>query len=87
MSVMDKLRKLQSKIKDTAVLQDSKFFQEVDMVPTDVPMINVALSGSTEGGVTPLDRTEFSSKHFKTSFALLDVCLSRETTRLGSVVL
>lgn len=52
MSVMDKLRK-QSKIKDTAVLQDSRFFQEVDMVPTDVPMINVALSGSVDGGVTP----------------------------------
>ncbi len=71
MSVMDKLRK-QSKIKDTAVLQDSKFFQEVDMVPTDVPMINVALSGSTEGGVTPgLTVLAGPSKHFKTSFALL----------------
>ena len=71
MSVMDKLRK-QSKIKDTAVLQDSKFFQEVDMVPTDVPMINVALSGSTEGGVTPgLTILAGPSKHFKTSFALL----------------
>ena len=71
MSVMDKLRK-QSKIKETAVLQDSKFFQEVDMVPTDVPMINVALSGSTEGGVTPgLTVLAGPSKHFKTSFALL----------------
>jgi hypothetical protein len=71
MSVMDKLRK-QSKIKETAILQDSKFFQEVDMVPTDVPMINVALSGSTEGGVTPgLTVLAGPSKHFKTSFALL----------------
>jgi len=71
MSVMDKLRK-QSKIKETAVLQDSKFFQEVDMVPTDVPMINVALSGSTEGGITPgLTVLAGPSKHFKTSFALL----------------
>lgn len=71
MSVMDKLRK-QSKIKDTAVLQDSKFFQEVDMVPTDVPMINVALSGSVDGGVTPgLTVLAGPSKHFKTSFALL----------------
>ena len=71
MSVMDKLRK-QSKIKDTAVLQDSRFFQEVDMVPTDVPMINVALSGSVDGGVTPgLTVLAGPSKHFKTSFALL----------------
>ena len=71
MSVMDKLKK-QSKIKDTSVLQDSKFFQEVDMVPTDVPMINVALSGSVEGGVTPgLTVLAGPSKHFKTSFALL----------------
>ena len=45
---------------------------EVDMTPTDVPMINVALSGSVDGGLAPgLTVLAGPSKHFKTSFALL----------------
>lgn len=68
---MDKLKK-NSKIKTTEVLSESKFFTEKDMVPTDVPMVNVALSGSINGGVTPgLTVLAGPSKHFKTSFALL----------------
>jgi RecA/RadA recombinase len=68
---MDKLRK-NSKIKTTEVLSESKFFTEKDMVPTNVPMVNVALSGSINGGVTPgLTVLAGPSKHFKTSFALL----------------
>jgi RecA/RadA recombinase len=71
MSIMDKLKK-NSKIKTTEVLANSKFFTEKDMVPTDVPMVNVALSGSIDGGVTPgLTVLAGPSKHFKTSFALL----------------
>ena len=71
MSIMDKLKK-NSKIKTTEVLSDSKFFTEKDMVQTDVPMVNVALSGSIDGGVTPgLTVLAGPSKHFKTSFALL----------------
>lgn len=70
---MDKLRK-NSKIKTTEVLSESKFFTEKDMVPTNVPMVNVALSGSINGGVTPgLTVLAGPSKHFKTSFALLMV--------------
>jgi len=42
------------------------------MTPTDVPMVNVALSGSVDGGVAPgLTVLAGPSKHFKTSFALL----------------
>ena len=68
---MDKLKK-NSKIKTTEVLSESKFFTEKDMIPTDVPMVNVALSGSIDGGVTPgLTVLAGPSKHFKTSFALL----------------
>ena len=68
---MDKLKK-NSKIKTTEVLAQSKFFAEKDMIPTDVPMINVALSGSVDGGLTPgLTVLAGPSKHFKTSFALL----------------
>ncbi len=69
--MMDKLKK-NSKIKTTAILSESKFFTETDMVPTDVPMVNVALSGSIDGGITPgLTVLAGPSKHFKTSFALL----------------
>jgi RecA/RadA recombinase len=68
---MDKLKK-NSKLKNTEVLSESKFFTEKDMVPTDVPMVNVALSGSVDGGLTPgLTVLAGPSKHFKTSFALL----------------
>lgn len=71
MSLMNKLKK-NSKIKDTEVLSESRFFNEKDMVPTQVPMINVALSGSMNGGMTPgLHVLAGPSKHFKTSFALL----------------
>ena len=42
------------------------------MIPTTVPMINVALSGSVDGGITPgLTMLAGPSKHFKTGFALL----------------
>ena len=71
MSVMDKLKK-NSKLKATEVLSESKFFNEKDMVPTDVPMVNVGLSGSMDGGLAPgLTVLAGPSKHFKTSFALL----------------
>ena len=69
-SIMDKLKK-NSTLGNTAVLSDSKFFTESDMVTTDVPMINVALSGNFDGGVMPgLTVLAGPSKHFKTSFAL-----------------
>lgn len=71
MSIMDKLKK-NSKIKESDVLADSKFFNEKDMVATDVPMMNVALSGSIDGGLAPgLTVLAGPSKHFKTSFALI----------------
>ena len=68
---MDKLKK-NSKLKTTEILSQSKFFTDVEMTSTSVPMINVALSGSTEGGLAPgLTVLAGPSKHFKTSFALL----------------
>jgi len=71
MSIMDKLKK-NSKSDFTSVLADSKFFNEKDMVPTTVPMMNVALSGSMDGGLAPgLTVLAGPSKHFKTSFALI----------------
>jgi RecA/RadA recombinase len=71
MSLLDKLKK-NSTIKDSAILSKSKFFTEKDMVPTDVPMINVALSGKLDGGIIPgLTMWAGPSKHFKTAFSLL----------------
>ena len=71
MSIMDKLKK-NSKIKTTDILSDSIFFGEKTSVKTEVPMINVALSGDPEGGHTSgLTVLAGPSKHFKTSFALL----------------
>ena len=71
MSLLDKLKK-NSTIKDSAILSKSKFFTEKDMVPTEVPMINVALSGKLDGGIIPgLTMWAGPSKHFKTAFSLL----------------
>jgi RecA/RadA recombinase len=71
MSLLAKLQK-NSTIKDTDILADSKFFGAKDMIQTPIPMVNVALSGSMDGGLTP-GLTVFAgpSKHFKTAFALM----------------
>jgi len=71
MSIMDKLKQ-NSKLKHTEVLSESKFFNEKDQTPTDVPMVNVALSGSVDGGLSSgLIVLAGPSKHFKTMFALM----------------
>ncbi len=71
MSILDKIKK-NSSIKDSAILAKSKFFLDKDMIPTSVPIINVALSGKLDGGLTPgLTMWAGPSKHFKTAFSLL----------------
>lgn len=56
----------------TAPLGDSKVFGKKDMAPTQVPMVNVALSGRIDGGLSPgLLLLAGPSKHFKSAFALL----------------
>jgi len=71
MSLTERLIK-NSTIDLTATLTDSKIFTKKDMITTSVPMINVALSGSVDGGITPgLTMLAGPSKHFKTGFALL----------------
>lgn len=71
MSLKEKLIK-NSTIEYTSTLTDSKIYTKKDMIPTPVPMINVALSGSIDGGITPgLTMLAGPSKHFKTGFALL----------------
>lgn len=71
MGILDKLKK-NSTIKDTDFLSSSKFFTKKDMVATSIPVINVALSGRLDGGLTPgLTMWAGPSKHFKTAFSLL----------------
>jgi RecA/RadA recombinase len=70
-SILQRLKK-NSKIKESEILADSKLFSEKDMIPTSVPIINVALSGRLDGGLTPgLTMWAGPSKHFKTAFSLL----------------
>jgi RecA/RadA recombinase len=71
MGILDKI-KSNSTIKDSAILSQSKFFTKKDMIPTAIPIINVALSGRLDGGLTPgLTMWAGPSKHFKTAFSLL----------------
>jgi RecA/RadA recombinase len=71
MSLLEKIKK-NSTIKDSSILSKSKLFTEKDMIPTAIPMVNVALSGRLDGGLTPgLTMWAGPSKHFKTAFSLL----------------
>ena len=71
MSLKDRLIK-NSTIDYTSTLTESKIYTKKDMIQTSVPMINVALGGSIDGGLTPgLTMLAGPSKHFKTGFSLL----------------
>lgn len=70
-SLMDRLKK-NSKIKETASLLESKFFESKEQIVTDVPAINIALSGSLDGGLqSGLTVVAGPSKHFKSSICLV----------------
>ena len=71
MSLIDKLKKT-STVAGTEVLSESKLFNKKDMAPTDVPILNLCLSGSIDGGLSPgLTVIAGPSKHFKSNLALL----------------
>lgn len=94
MSTLDKLKK-NSRVKEADIMSNSAFFGEVKFTSTAVPMINVALSGSLDGGLTGgITVLAGPSKHFKTSYALLmaasyldkhkDACLLFYDSEFGS---
>ncbi len=61
-----------TKLKHTSVLSESVLFNDLDMVQTHVPMINVALAGDLSGGFVPgVTALAGPSKHFKTGFAMV----------------
>ena len=54
------------------VLSESKYLQDKDTTPTNIPAMNVAFSGSLNGGYSSgLTMIAGPSKHFKTAFGLI----------------
>lgn len=71
MSLMDRLKKTSS-IDIASVLDDSEIFGERQMIPTEIPILNAALSGSLKGGLTSgVTQIAGPSKHFKTGIGLM----------------
>lgn len=71
-SLLDKLKK--SGAIKASTLAESQFFNEKDQIPTEVPIINLALSGRVDGGLTPgLTFLAGPSKHFKSLLGLMMV--------------
>ena len=71
MSLLDKLKKT-STVKQSEVLSKSTLFNKKDFAQTDVPILNVALSGSIDGGLSSgLTVVAGPSKHFKSNLSLL----------------
>lgn len=61
-----------SKTKLTDVLEQSTFYTDRDIIPTPIPMVNVALSGRVDGGLASgVTVLAGKSKNFKSGFALL----------------
>lgn len=71
MSLMDRLKKT-SKIDLSSVMDESEIFENQQVCPTEVPIVNVALSGSLKGGLQGgITEIAGPSKHFKSFLALL----------------
>lgn len=69
--LMDRMIK-NTKIMGADVLSDSKLFSEKEVIQTDIPAINIALSGDLDGGMRPgLTSIAGPSRHFKSNYALL----------------
>lgn len=70
-TLLAKLKK-NSKITGTATLSESQIFGKKDAILTDVPMLNVALSGNFDSGISAGSTVLAGpSKHFKTAFSLV----------------
>jgi RecA/RadA recombinase len=70
MSLLDKMLKAGS-VKGSSVLAKSTFFNEKDPIQTELPIVNIAFSGSLKGGLIPgLTVIAGESKSFKTLLSL-----------------
>lgn len=71
MTLLNKLQK-NSKLAHAQILADSDLFQGKTSIPTAVPALNIALSGSLNGGIgSGLTMFAGPSKHFKSLFTLI----------------
>jgi RecA/RadA recombinase len=69
-SLLEKMMKTGS-TKSSAILTNSSFFNAKEAIPTELPIMNIAFSGSLDGGLTPgLTVLAGESKTFKTMTAL-----------------
>jgi len=70
-SILERMKSAGS-IKLANVLSQSAFFAEKDQVPTQIPILNVALSGKIDGGLTSgITVLAGPSKHFKSLAGLI----------------
>jgi hypothetical protein len=70
MSLLEKMLKA-GNIKTASILSKSTFFNAKEFVPTDLPILNLAFSGSLDGGLLPgLTVVAGASKSFKTMLCL-----------------
>jgi RecA/RadA recombinase len=69
-SLLEKMLKTGSTT-SSSVLATSSFFNAKEIIPTDLPVLNIAFSGSIDGGLTPgLTVVAGMSKTFKTMLSL-----------------
>ncbi len=70
-SLLERMKKSGS-IKSTNVLSESNFFNEKDVIPTEIPIINLALSGSLDKGLSSgLTFIAGPSRNFKSLLGLM----------------
>ena len=63
-----------SPTKNTSILSESFMFHKKDVIPTDIPIINVAFSGDIDGGLSSgLTLLAGPSRNFKSMLALICV--------------
>lgn len=68
--LLDKLMKAGA-VKNADILSDSSFFVMKDCIPTELPILNIAFSGSIDGGLVPgLTIVAGQSKSYKTLLSL-----------------
>jgi RecA/RadA recombinase len=71
--LLEKLIK-NSPTKHTSVLSESVMFKDKDIIPTEIPIVNLAFSGELDGGISSgLTLLAGPSKVFKTNLALVCV--------------
>lgn len=70
-TLMEKMLKAGNLTKTSSIMSNSDFFNVKDTVPTDLPILNVAFSGTLDGGLLPgLTVVAGESKSFKTMLSL-----------------